>query len=1364
MAVRIPVGVGKRVGAIDAAVISGRAPLLLGRPTLEKMNVVLDFGERKMRFLNQGTLVPMHTNSAGQLLIDVMDFPPRRSGLSSGQEPCSKGSSVKAMPLRVSEAEVCEVTCRQGEELVVQSAPVGPVETPSSCDLPEPEPPIPKPEYPLSSRNSTRRKVTLKKRECRCLLSQWNNSKHQQDCQIAVAELFSPPRLSEEARKHGASGVAFDIKQGCDLVDPQVQKEVDQLLDEARPKALTASPPCTYWGGWDHLNMCYRTPAERARLIRTARKQVKFCVEQIHKQLHRGGDFLLEHPLGSSIWKDPAVKELKRKYGLHKVDLCAFGLRSPKSGKHMRKSTGIICSKPEFVEQVRKCPGDHEHETVSGKQNCDSASQYPVQFVRAMWKCLVPPPKEPAASMIDWEALQCECLAGGRIPLARSSDDAAEGQVPAPPEGQEPELPDPQQDPETLKIDQALRKLHNNLGHPSSKDLMRILKHSNASQQALERVQYLQCQVCSNQQRPAAPLPANTSRTCQFNEKLGLDVKYLPGWNPGQKVACVNLVDYASSFQMMVPIGRRETGALLKQALSEKWVSWAGPPQILRLDPAQPNLGEMLSEFCSSHGISIEQTPADAHWQLGKVERHGQWFQRILSRVLDECRPSNEAEWQTCVVQTQSAKNTLISEQGASPYQYVFGRNPRVPTDLLQDSPDVAASEAVMADDGLQRANAVRQAARKSVLEVQDDRALRAALRARPRVARPFCSGDWVFYWRTQKSIEGHRIEGGRWYGTAMVLGHIGKNVVVAHRRSIMRCAPEQLRHATVEEREVAEFPHNELLGIKNLLEKGQFPKSQFEDLVPHPHPPLPDGDELMPVPAPPLNAAQCLQQAQQREAPAVPPADDSARVPEPRVVPSGSGPYPAGEAREPSSAASNPQYGPVRRVPRKTPANEIPLVLQPEDFADMMQEIVPQLIQEMPSQSEESSAAGHHSPREPAQKRPASREPSEEPGSAQRRPPPPGEAAEALLIDVEEYAPLRNSYVEVLIAGFLQKRMQKELPATNNMPEVQQQVDEAKVLEWDTVVGKQAVKVWRGAKARDIRKKMAHRFVGTRFVVTRKSDEEGTRIKARLCLQGHSDPDFHQKITSGLCHSPTLSQLGRSVLLQLMVSHHWTLNLGDVKGAFMEAGPLSDKFRPLYAYQPQGGIPGLHPDDVLEITGNLYGANDAPFQWYQTFDAEARKVGFQRSSFDSCLYFFRDSSNSLSGALGAHVDDTMTGGRGAEYDAAIAHLKSRFPYRKWRVGSGEFCGVVYAQNPHSFEISFQQSEYAKHIRPINMSKQRKTQKDSPATDKEVAALRAVNGAAGWLSGQSRPDLAAQTSFAQQAFPSPTVGSLLMAN
>lgn len=42
--------------------------------------------------------------------------------------------------------------------------------------------------------------------------------------------------------------------------------------------------------------------------------------------------------------------------------------------------------------------------------------------------------------------------------------------------------------------------------------------------------------------------------------------------------------------------------------------------------------------------------------------------------------------------------------------------------------------------------------------------------------------------------------------------------------------------------------------------------------------------------------------------------------------------------------------------------------------------------------------------------------------------------------------------------------------------------------------------------------------------------------------------------------------------------------------------------------------------------------------------------------------------------------------------------------------------------------------------------------------------MRAVNGALGWLSSQSRPDLAVQTSLSQQCFPSPTVFNLMHAN
>ena len=79
-------------------------------------------------------------------------------------------------------------------------------------------------------------------------------------------------------------------------------------------------------------------------------------------------------------------------------------------------------------------------------------------------------------------------------------------------------------------------------------------------------------------------------------------------------------------------------------------------------------------------------------------------------------------------------------------------------------------------------------------------------------------------------------------------------------------------------------------------------------------------------------------------------------------------------------------------------------------------------------------------------------------------------------------------------------------------------------------------------------------------------------------------------------------------------------------------------------------------------------------------------------------------------------------------------------------------------------EISFSQKEYAEHLRPISLSKERQRQKDALATDREIAALRAINGAANWLSSQSRPDLCVQTSFSQQCFPRPRVKDLMFAN
>ena len=88
-------------------------------------------------------------------------------------------------------------------------------------------------------------------------------------------------------------------------------------------------------------------------------------------------------------------------------------------------------------------------------------------------------------------------------------------------------------------------------------------------------------------------------------------------------------------------------------------------------------------------------------------------------------------------------------------------------------------------------------------------------------------------YWRTQKSQQGIIERGGRWYGPAVVLGYVGRNIVVIHKKQIFRCAPEQVRSSTSEEQALMDTPRLELLGIKDLLENQAITSKQYVDLVP---------------------------------------------------------------------------------------------------------------------------------------------------------------------------------------------------------------------------------------------------------------------------------------------------------------------------------------------------------------------------------------------------------------------------------------------------------------------------------------------------------------------------------------------------
>ena len=1255
---------------------------------MRSLGATLDFGQATLS-LEGSQPQPLEINSAGQFLINILDFP-------------------------TSETLTCEPPALDRQ----------------SC-APTAEPPA----EILAGEIKA-----LTKREARCVQSNkqaWNKG----FSKCLVAELFSPPRFSEVAKARGFQGLSFDIQQGVDLLKKDVQHQVSAQLDEAKPALLVLCPECKHWGGWYRLNQHKLPMWVQIYNKQVAQKQADFCIQQAKRQLKRGGRVLIEHPWSSSLWKYPPMAKLLNQMHLCRANMCAYGLKCPDSGKPILKPTGLAVSHADMIALAAECPGHHSHKVIEGRcsdgNNLSSfTAKYTTGFVTKWLSCVMP---NDSSHLCCFAHVQEVAMTEHPTPLnhALPSECLANEEVPVD------------------QIRQSLKRPHNNLGHPGVTNMVRILRNAGASSRAIAEARSFSCEICTQRQRPTPCLPSSARSIVDSNHRVGIDVKLLPGWGINQKIKCLNIVDWAASYQAMIPFHETETGAVIKKLFREKWQAWAGPPVEMLMDPARTNQSEIFVSMLEDSGVRVLTTAAEAHNQLGKVEKHGHLFEVVLQKTLDQCQPQTKEEWEQCVTQTMNAKNSMLNHEGLSPNQHVFGRNPRMPDDLMQETPDPVSGTAALHDSPFARAQAIRTAARVSLIQSQDSKTLRTALNARPRAERDFLAGDFVCYWRTQKYQRGVRLVGGRWYGVGIVMGKVGRNLLIYHRRNMFKVSPEHLRHATLEERAVAQSDGRELLGIAEYVdEQGNLKGSQYVDLSQQEMPPQPEdvpvsaaGDAAMPeVLAGPAVAAQPLP-AHAPIAPSQPsiegagatslesPLGSAAVTIEPSEVTDEvvhpSEPFPASAPRTTNDPSPVADYGPIgRRHSTKKPE----VVYRPPET---MQSDLSEAIEDLRSE-----------------KRASSRTPSCEPPAKSSR----TEAMPAVVKTVET--------IEVFLANFLKKKMQTELHHSNNPPEVQEAIDESKVTEWLTLLDeKQVIKVLSPHEASVIRKRKPDRIMTSRFVITKKVEDGNTRMKSRWCLRGHHDPDLLEKVASGKCHSLTLAQLSKNILLQLLVSFRWEMNLGDIKGGFLEADVKAQcTAKPVYSELPPGGVPGVPSGSLVQILGNIYGANDAPHNWYMEFDRVAQQCGFIKSKFDSCLYWCFGAGGNLEGVLGAHVDDTITGGDGPTYSKAITALRERFPFRKWRTGQGEFLGVEYSRDPVSKEITYNQRDYAMNITPIKITKERSRQPWKLATDKEVAALRAVNGALGWLSSQSRPDLAVQTSLSQQCFPNPTVEHLSLAN
>ena len=224
----------------------------------------------------------------------------------------------------------------------------------------------------------------------------------------------------------------------------------------------------------------------------------------------------------------------------------------------------------------------------------------------------------------------------------------------------------------------ALRRLHQNLGHPRQEDLVRHLRLAGCDPAVLKAARSMKCQVCDANAGPKIARPSTIPPMADFNDTLGLDLFFCHDTND-EKHGFLSVVDYGTTFHLAIKVDG-QSAEDIEAKFNEMWLLPFGPPKAVVID-LEGGLQSALGRLCDWHGIGVRSVAAQSHWQAGVVERQQAWWKHIWEKVSYQLSVTEE-EVELVVPIINSAKNDLRRRCGYSPSQWVFGKAPRVPEDI----------------------------------------------------------------------------------------------------------------------------------------------------------------------------------------------------------------------------------------------------------------------------------------------------------------------------------------------------------------------------------------------------------------------------------------------------------------------------------------------------------------------------------------------------------------------------------------------------------------------------------------------------------------------------------------------------------
>eukprot|EP00913_Durusdinium_trenchii_P001396 g1291.t1 len=300
--ISLPVLIEGVPGRIQSYVIFGATPMLLGRPVLEKLQTIVDFGDNRMRIMGgpwkeiergkQGAmLLPLCQNlhEADQLSQPVFDLRSEDDHAESAtlHEFLKDLNAEQRYEEMKSEVEGLADDGPQAEEKEGVEKTIESLEKFFVCC-----------EHQLQE---------IKKKQSQMLQEARPEARRRK----LVWEVYAGRgRVSEECARSGAEVMRFGLDDGWDFTKAKHRRALLSMQQELEPDEVFISPKCTLWSPMQNINVRNEEDAQALREKQWEDHEIhlKFARRLYLQQAKHGRHAHIERPAPSKAWSTPAFK------------------------------------------------------------------------------------------------------------------------------------------------------------------------------------------------------------------------------------------------------------------------------------------------------------------------------------------------------------------------------------------------------------------------------------------------------------------------------------------------------------------------------------------------------------------------------------------------------------------------------------------------------------------------------------------------------------------------------------------------------------------------------------------------------------------------------------------------------------------------------------------------------------------------------------------------------------------------------------------------------------------------------------------------------------------------------------------------